>query len=81
MRITINLPDELLEQVRCAARKEGVSLRRLFEEGLHRVLHARQNAVRRQLNIPSYGGTGLTPEFEGADWNKIRDTIYNEHGA
>ncbi len=81
MKTTIDLPDELLEQVKRAARQEGVSLRRLFEEGLHRVLHARTTAARRQLNIPSYGGSGLTPEFEGADWNKIRDTIYSGHGA
>ncbi len=81
MKTTIELPDELLEQAKHLARQEGASLRRLFEEGLHRVLHARRNVARRQLNIPSYGGSGLTPEFEGADWNKIRDTLYHEHGA
>ncbi len=81
MKTTVELPDELLEQVKGVARQEGASLRRLFEEGLHRVLHSRRNAVRRQLNIPSYGGSGLTPEFENADWNKIRDAIYREHGA
>ncbi len=81
MKTTIELPDELLEQAKHVARQEGASLRRLFEEGLHRVLHARRNTVRRQLNIPSYGGSGLNPGFEGADWSKIRDTIYSEHGA
>lgn len=77
MKSNIDLSDELLEQVKRVARKEGTSLRRLFEEGLHRVLHARRNKARRKLNIPSYGGSGLTPEFEGSDWNKIRDTIYS----
>lgn len=81
MKTTIELPDGLLEQAKHLARQEGASLRQLFAEGLHRVLHARRNVARGQLNIPSYGGSGLTPEFEGADWNKIRDTICGVHIA
>ncbi|MCY4199348.1 MAG: DUF2191 domain-containing protein [Gammaproteobacteria bacterium] len=82
MKTTIELPDGLLEHAKRLARQEGTSLRRLFEEGLHRVFHARRkNMARRQLDIPSYGGSGLTQEFEGAEWNKIRDAIRGEHVA
>ena len=81
MKTTIELADELLEQVRSVARKEGGTLRGLVEEGLQRSLEARRNSVRRKLDFPSYGGSGLTAEFQGAPWNQIRDEIYRGRGA
>jgi hypothetical protein len=81
MKTTIELPDELIQQARLIARHEGVSLRALVEEGLQRSLEARRQAVRRRLDFPSYGGSGLTDEFQGAPWRQIRDEIYREHGA
>lgn len=63
------------------ARKEGATLRGLVEEGLQRSLEARRNAVRRTLDFPSYGGSGLTAEFQGAPWSRVRDEVYREHGA
>lgn len=81
MKTTIELPDELLEQVRDVARREGTTLRGLVEEGLQRSLEARRKAVQRNLDFPSYGGSGLTTEFEGAPWGRLRDEIYREHGA
>ncbi len=81
MKTTIELPDELLEQVRGVARREGTTLRGLVEEGLQRSLEARRNAVHRDLDFPAYGGSGLTAEFQGASWNRIRDEVYREHGA
>ncbi len=81
MKTTIELPDELLDQVRRVARSEGATLRGLVEEGLQRSLEARRSTARRQLDFPSYGGSGLTAEFQGASWNRIRDEVYREHGA
>ena len=81
MKTTIELPDELLEQVRGVARREGTTLRGLVEEGLQRSLEARRTAVQRNLDFPTYGGSGLAAEFEGASWNRLRDEIYREHGA
>ena len=81
MKTTIELPNELLEQVRGVARREGTTLRGLVEEGLQRSLEARRKAVRRNLDFPSYGGSGLTTEFEGAPWSRLRNELYREHGA
>jgi hypothetical protein len=81
MKTTIELPEELVKQVRRVARQEGASLRALVEEGLHRILEARQNVGRRELDFPSYGGGGLTDEFHVAPWNRIRDEVYRDHGA
>lgn len=81
MKTTIELPDELMRQVRSVARQEGASLRALVEEGLQRSLEARRQAVRRQLDFPIYGGSGWTHEFQDAPWSRIRDEIYGENGA
>ena len=81
MKTTIELPDELLEQARRVARSEGATLRSLVEEGLHRTLEARRRTVVRELDFPSYGGSGFTTEFQGAPWSRIRDEVYSEHGA
>ena len=81
MKTTIELPDTLIEQARRVAQREGATLRALLEEGLQRSLEARRQAARRQLDFPTYGGNGLTDEFQGAPWSRIRDEIYREHGA
>jgi predicted transcriptional regulator len=81
MKTTIELPDELMKQARRVAQKEGCTLRALIEEGLQRTIKARQEAARRTLDSPSYGGSGLTEEFKGASWSRIRDEIYREQGA
>ena len=81
MKKTIELPDELIEQARGVARQEGATLRALVVEGLQRSLEARRRTVRRTLDFPTYGGTGLTKEFQGAPWSRIRDEVYRAHGA
>ena len=81
MKTTIELPDALIEQARRVAQQEGATLRALVEEGLQRSLEARRQAARRELDFPSYGDKGLTDEFQGAPWSRIRDEIYREHGA
>lgn len=79
VKTTIELSDELLGQVRALARREGLTLRQLMEEGLQRALEARESADTAPLDFPVYGGSGLTPEFEGAGWERIREEIYSTH--
>ena len=81
VKTMIELPDELLERVRSVARREGTTVRRLVEEGLQRVLEARGMAVQRELDFPSYGGSGLMPGFERVPWSRLRDELYREQGA
>jgi hypothetical protein len=75
MKTTIELPDASIEQARRVAQQEGATLRALVEEGLQRSLEARRHTARRQLDFPSYRGNGLTDEFQGAPWSRIRDAI------
>ena len=81
MKTTIEISDELIGQVRRVAQQEGATLRALVEEGLQRSLEARRQAVRRRLDFPTYGGSGVTHGFQGASWSRIRDEIYRERGA
>ena len=81
MKITIELPRALIEQARRVAQRERSMLRALVEEGLQRSLDARRRVARRQLDFPSYGGSGFTEEFQGAPWSRIRDEIYRGYGA
>ena len=81
MKITVELHDELLEQAQAVAEREGTTLRSLVEESLQRSLEARRKAAQRHLDFPSYGGSGLTTEFRGAPWNRIRAEAYRGHGA
>jgi hypothetical protein len=80
MKTTIELPDELARQARRIAQREGTT-RALVEEGLQRSLQARREGARRSLDFPIYGGSGLTDEFAGASWTRIRDEIDRERGA
>ena len=56
-------------------------MRALIEEGLRTVLKDRQTRKPFRLRQVTFGGEGLSPEFEGAGWDKIRDAIYEGHGA
>lgn len=81
MKTTIELRDALFEQARRMARDEGSSLRALVEEGLQLALNARRNRRPQPLDLPTYGGSGLTDEFKTAGWAGIRDALYRDHGA
>ncbi len=81
MKTTIELPDDLLKQVRRVARDEGATLRALVEEGLQRALEARRRARRRTFDFPAYGGSGLTDEFHGAARSAVRDEAYRDRDA
>lgn len=79
MKTTIELPDELLKQVRAIARTEGTSMRQIMEEGLQRALQARRaTRTAPRLDFPVYGGSGLTEAFTHADWASLRDEIYRQ---
>jgi len=83
MKTTLEIQDPLLEQVRKIAARDGETLRSLVEQGLRKVVAERTvKAKPFKLRDASFkGGTGMTPEFEGASWDKIRDALYEGRGA
>jgi predicted transcriptional regulator len=78
MKTTIELPDDLLERGKAVARRENSTLKALIEEGLRMVLRARARKRTASFALQPFQGDGLSAEFDGAGWEKIRDEIYRD---
>jgi hypothetical protein len=76
MKITIQLPDGLVEEARKAAREDRTTLRSLVEAGLREVLARRARREPFILRDESVDGEGLQPEFQGVGWEGLRTAIY-----
>lgn len=73
MKTTIEISDNLLSRAKDRARKEGITLRSLIEESLAATLD--QPTPKAEIHPVTFGGKGLSREFEDASWDKIRDSI------
>lgn len=71
----------MLDNAKQLARREGLTLRALVEEGLRHVLATR--GPRRRFRLPDAGfkGKGLQPGIEEGRWADVRDHIYEGRGA
>ena len=82
MRTSIELSDSLLEwRARRLARKRGLTLRALVEEGLRRVLADSDTAPAFRLEDVTFGEGGLIDALSEADWERIRDLSYEGRGS
>ena len=81
MKTTIEISDSILEKAKQLARDQNVTLRSLTEEGLRKVIEER--SVRKPCCIRpvTFRGKGLSKEFQGASWPRIRDAAYKGHGT
>lgn len=82
MKTTIEISDALLTEAKQVAARRRTTLRALVEAGLRHELRAggeRQEPFR--LKDGSFRGEGMNPEFAEGGWGKIRDAIYEGHGA
>ena len=82
MKTTIEIADDLFVRAQLVAHKEKTTFRSLIEQGLRLVLKEKQSQPTKCKWKPvTFKGNGLTPEFQNASWEKIRDEIYKGHGA
>lgn len=81
MKTTVELPDALLHAARRTAARDGVTVRALLIEGLHRVLESRKRAAAFQLRDASFRGEGLQPDVAEGSWERMRDLAYDGRGA
>ena len=62
MRTTINLPDDLLAQLKKRAAESGTTLTALIEDALREALARRRRRPQaRQVQLTTYGAGGLQP--------------------
>lgn len=78
MKTTVDLPDSLVREAKRVAAEEGTTLRDLVERGLRSVLQQRQATEGFRLRDASVDGNGLTPDWRGAGWERLRDAIYHQ---
>jgi hypothetical protein len=83
MKTTIEISTPLLRRAKKVASREGITLRRLVEDGLQQTLRAREQSSAPRIYEPLIvvGGQGMNPEFAQGGWEKIRDAIYEGRGA
>lgn len=81
MKTTIELADDLVNCAKAHAIKEKTTLRALVERGLRSVLDADAHPRPFRLRDASVGGTGLSAEFRGAGWQRIREAAYEGRGG
>jgi hypothetical protein len=82
MKTTIEIADDLFARAQRVAQKEKTTFRALTERGLRLILAEKKSRSPKKLPpLVTFRGKGLTPEFQNAGWDKIRDEIYRGHGA
>lgn len=81
MKTTVEISDSLLREVREVGAREGVTLRTLFERGLHRVVAESRRSDPFKLRRASFNGKGRQAELGELPWDKLRDLVYEDRGA
>jgi len=82
MKTTVEISDSLFAEARRVAQRENRTLRALIEEGLRLVLGQRRGRRGRfRLRSAAFGGQGLEPELETAEWDEIRRRSYEGRGG
>ncbi len=81
MKTTIDISDSLLLRAKQLAKEQNVTLRSLAEEGLRKVIEERSAREPCRVSPITFRGKGLSPEYQGASWERIRDAAYGGRGA
>lgn len=82
MKTTIEIADDLFERAQRVAREEQTTFRALTETGLRMVLSARHRRRSRKVSpLVTYGKGGISDEFSGWSWERIRAEIYRDPGT
>lgn len=81
MKITVEISDSLLREVRRVAAREGLTFRTLVERGLHRVVAETKRGPPFRLRRATFNGTGRQPEFRDVSWDRVRDTVHGDRSV
>ena len=76
MKTTVEIPDTLLNRARKHARRTGLPVRALIEEGLRLVLEREPRQEKYSLADLSVGDPDDENPLETFSWQDLRDEIY-----
>jgi hypothetical protein len=82
MRTTINLPDDLLPQIKELAASSHSTVTTLISDALRDAFAKRHHKGRnRRVTLPTYGGKGLHPGVDLDDGAALLDLMEPPHGS
>lgn len=81
MKTTIEVSDDLLEQARQTAARDGTTVHALVELGLRRVVEQRQRMHAFKLCDGIFGDHRLQPQAEHFGWPQWRDLAHEGRGS
>jgi succinylarginine dihydrolase len=81
MKTTVDISDNLLEEAKKLAAREGTTVRALIEQGLRQIITARKRPGVFRLRKATFKGQGLQPGVSTATWDQIRDLAYEGRGG
>jgi len=81
MKTTIEISEPLLESAKREARRRGLTLRAMVEEGLRRVVADSTAGGEFALRKASFRGKGLHSGVVEGRWDVVRDLIYEGRGG
>ena len=81
MRTTVVISDDLFQEAKCNAVREGLTMRAMIEIGLRKAItEMNSNGGKFRLRSASFAGTGLQPELRDENWDRIRAIAFEGHG-
>ncbi len=81
MKTTIDIADHIMEQSKAVARERRVTFRELVEQGLLLAIDDQRANSPTSIAPVTVKGKGLSPTFQKANWDVIREAAYKGHGA
>ena len=78
MKTSIDISDYLFRRAKAVAQKNGTSVKALIEEGLRHILSANEKKKDLKPKLLTFGGDGLTDQFQDYSWEQVRAEIYRE---
>jgi len=81
MKKTVEISNELAQEVAEYVVAEGVTFRNVVERGLREVLRKDSQRKPFVLRDASVHGEGLQEGFRGKGWEALRDAVYEGRGS
>lgn len=78
MKTTVDIADDLADAARERARRDGITLRALLEEGLRLALARPERSAGRELELVTFGGDGFEHGVDLNDPAQLREAVYAE---
>ncbi len=78
MKTTLDIQDALLERAKRYAKRAGLPLRAIVEEGIRRVISERSARSSYSLPDASVGDPDAPDPLETLSWQDLRGEIYGE---